>query len=110
MKYNPQIHNRQSTRLKGYDYGSEGLYFITICTYDMNHYFGEIENGEMKLNESGKIAKECWENIPEHFPHTRLYEFVIMPNHVHGIIETNQPNSNPHLKPLVQLSVGSKLV
>ena len=90
MKYNPQIHNRQSLRLKGHDYGSEGLYFITICTYDRNHYFGEIKNGEMILNAAGKIAVECWGNIPNHFPHTKLYEYVIMPNHVHGIIEITE--------------------
>ena len=90
MKYNPHIHNRQSLRLKGYDYGSEGLYFLTICTYDRNHYFGEIKNGKMTLNAAGKIATECWENIPNHFPHTKLYEYVIMPNHVHGIIEITE--------------------
>ena len=90
MKYNPQIHNRQSLRLKGHDYGSEGLYFITICTYDRNHYFGEIKNGEIILNAAGKIAAECWKNIPNHFPHTKLYEYVIMPNHVHGIIEITE--------------------
>lgn len=58
--YNPNIHNRRSIRLKGYDYSQAGLYFITICCQDRAHLFGNIENGEMKLNAFGKIAWEEW--------------------------------------------------
>jgi len=85
--FNPAIHNRKSIRLKGYDYAQEGLYFITICCQDRAHLFGEIMNGEMILNDCGEIAQNCWLEIPEHFPNVELHEFVIMPNHVHGIIE-----------------------
>jgi len=86
-KYNPKIHHRQSIRLKEYDYSQEGFYFITICT---NHYvclFGKIYDGKMVLNNAGNIAEECWLDIPKHYPNTILREYVIMPNHVHWIIE-----------------------
>ncbi len=85
--YNPNIHNRRSIRLKGYDYSQAGLYFITICSQDRECLFGEVENDEIILNDAGKIAKQCWLDIPEHFPNVVLHEYVIMPNHVHGIIE-----------------------
>jgi len=86
-KYNPAIHHRKSIRLRGYDYSRNGLYFITICTYNRECLFGEIMDKEMMLNDAGKIANECWLNIPEHFPNAILHEHVVMPNHVHGIIE-----------------------
>ncbi|RME47185.1 MAG: transposase [Caldilineae bacterium] len=78
--------NRRSIRLKGYDYTQPGAYFITICTHDRAHLFGEVVDGEMRLNALGEIARQCWTAIPDHFPHAALDEFVIMPNHVHGII------------------------
>jgi REP element-mobilizing transposase RayT len=86
MKYNPDIHHRRSIRLKNYDYSQQSAYFITICTHNRQNLFGEIVDGAMILNEYGKIAQQCWLEIPVHFPHVRLDEFVIMPNHVHGII------------------------
>src|SRR5471030_188022 len=87
VKYNPAIHHRRSIRLKGYDYSQNGLYFITICTYNRECLFGEIIDKKMILNDAGKIANECWVKIPEHFPAAVLHEHVVMPNHVHGIIE-----------------------
>ncbi|MEP7080084.1 MAG: hypothetical protein ABI784_05120 [Ginsengibacter sp.] len=91
-KYNPDIHHRRSIRLKGYDYSQAGLYFITICCQDRIWRFGEIvavENSQAKmiLNDAGIIANECWLEIPEHFPNAKLHEHIVMPNHVHGIIE-----------------------
>ncbi len=88
------IHNRHSIRLKGYDYSQAGLYFITICCHDKMRLFGEIENGGMKLNDAGIIADECWKEIPMHFPDAVLHEYIIMPNHIHGIIELKQKNIN----------------
>ena len=85
--YNPNIHHRHSIRLKGYDYSQAGLYFITICIKNRECLFGEIVDGKMILNDSGKIAGECWLEIPKHFPNTVLHEHIVMPNHVHGIIE-----------------------
>ncbi len=87
MFYNPQIHHRRSIRLKGYDYSQAGLYFITVCINDRKCLFGEIENEKMILNDAGKIADDCWSEIPNHFPNTVLHEHIVMPNHVHGIVE-----------------------
>jgi REP element-mobilizing transposase RayT len=72
--------------LKGWDYSSPGAYFVTIVTKYRTCYFGNVENGDMHLNELGEIAQQCFEKIPEHFPFVSLDSFVIMPNHVHGII------------------------
>ena len=87
MTFNPFIHHRKSIRLKDYDYSMSGLYFITICCNDRMCIFGEIINGDITLNNLGNSAKECWLEIPDHFPNAILHEFIIMPNHVHGIIE-----------------------
>ncbi len=86
MKYDPERHHRRSIRLKGYDYSQAGAYFITIVTQDRACLFGEVVNGEMQLNAAGWIVHQCWEEIPAHFPHVSLDAFVVMPNHVHGII------------------------
>lgn len=92
MAYNPNIHHRKSVRLKGYDYSRAGLYFITVCTKDRECFFGEIvgandRSPEIILNDAGKIANDCWLEIPKHFPNTVLHGHIVMPNHVHGIIE-----------------------
>jgi len=85
-KYNPAIYHRKSIRLQGYDYSLSGVYFITICTQNRQRLFGEIIAGQMLMNDTGKVAQQCWLDIPLHFPHAELNEFVIMPNHIHGII------------------------
>jgi REP element-mobilizing transposase RayT len=82
---NPNYH-RHSIRLPGYDYSQEGAYYITICTYNRQNLFGEIVNNEMILNEYGEIANKYWNEIPKHYTNTQLDEYVIMPNHIHGII------------------------
>ena len=87
MPYNPQKHHRRSIRLKGYDYAQAGLYFITICCQDRANLFGAIENGEMILNEYGQIAFEEWANTENIRDNCRIHEYIIMPNHIHGIIE-----------------------
>ena len=87
MSYNPNIHHRQSIRLKGYDYSQAGLYFVTLCLYGRACLFGHIENAEMILNDSGRTAQQCWLDIPNHYPNVVLHEYVIMPNHVHGIVQ-----------------------
>ncbi|MEW4922588.1 transposase [Algibacter sp. 2305UL17-15] len=75
-----------SARLRGYDYASNGAYFITICTSDRYCFFGAIENNEMLLNPVGELAQKFWNMIPEHFPFIILDEMVVMPNHVHGVL------------------------
>ncbi len=88
MKYDHSKYHRQSIRLKGYDYRQNGYYFITICSHNREKIFGEIRRGTIfcALNEGGKIAKKFWEEIPQHYPFVGLDEYVIMPDHVHGII------------------------
>jgi len=80
------LHHRRSIRLKGYDYTRAGAYFVTICTKDRTCLFGDVADGVMRLNQMGHIVRQCWLAIPEHFPHVLLDEFVVMPNHVRGII------------------------
>jgi hypothetical protein len=75
-----------SARMKNYDYASNGAYFITIVTKNRDHFFGDIEDNTMILNEIGKIARKYWDEIPRHFPFIRLDEMVVMPNHIHGIL------------------------
>lgn len=87
MKYNPQIHHRRSIRLKGYDYSQAGLYFITICCQDRAPLFGHIDNGIMILNEYGEIAFSEWQKTEYIRKNCCVHESVIMPNHIHGIIE-----------------------
>ncbi len=93
MTYNPDLHHRRSIRLKGYDYSSEGMYFITICLNNRQHLFGEIvkQNGiqKMQLNEMGMIAHNEWLRTSQMRPNIELDEFVIMPDHLHGIIVIN---------------------
>jgi REP element-mobilizing transposase RayT len=81
-----------SARLQSLDYGSNGAYFITICTKHRQHLFGEIYNNEMQLNDSGQLAEKYWLEIPTHFPFIELGNFVVMPNHTHGILIIDKPD------------------
>ena len=76
--------HRRSIRLRGYDYSRPGAYFVTICAN--THLFGRVRAGEMVVSEFGAIARDCWTSIPDHFSHVRLDAFVVMPDHVHGIL------------------------
>jgi REP element-mobilizing transposase RayT len=86
MPYNPAIHNRHSIRLPGYDYTKQGAYFLTINTYKKEHLFGEVTDGVVQLSPMGEVILEQWQRIPTHFPNVLLDVFVIMPNHIHGIL------------------------
>ena len=77
---------RKRLRLKYYDYSSVGLYFVTICTKDRGCYFGNITKGVMELNDAGQIVKSVWDELTVKFPHIESDQFIIMPNHIHGII------------------------
>jgi REP element-mobilizing transposase RayT len=83
-----------SARAQWWNYSANGCYFITICTAHREHLFGEIENGEMHLSDIGKIAHDYWYLIPEHFQFVNLDAFVVMPNHVHGIVVINKQNDD----------------
>ncbi len=81
------FHNRRSIRLPGYDYSRPGYYFVTVCIHDMTQkLFGDVVEGKMGLNDAGKCARQCWLDIPMHFPNVKLDEYIIMPNHIHGVI------------------------
>ena len=100
MKYDPEKHHRRSIRLKNYDYTRSGAYFATICTKDRACAFGAAENGNIRLNNVGKIAQAAWNDLPERFPSIGLDAFIVMPNHVHGIIfiigaQFIEPNAIP---------------
>jgi REP element-mobilizing transposase RayT len=86
MRTVEQITHRRSIRLKNYDYSSAGEYFVTICSHDRKHLFGEIVGEEIRLNEYGLIVQQTWHDLIHHIPNIELDEFVCMPNHVHGII------------------------
>jgi len=86
MKYNPAIHRRRSIRLRGYDYSRSGAYFIAICAQNRQCLFGNIANGDMRLNDAGKMIQIVWNELPEYYPGIEIDEFVIMPNHFHGIV------------------------
>jgi len=86
MPYDPGIHHRHSIRLKGYDYSQPGTYFITIVTQGRSSLFGEIVDGKMRLNNAGKIVQQEWRRLGQRFPHVELDAFVVMPNHIHGIV------------------------
>jgi putative transposase len=82
---NPNKH-RRSIRLPDYDYTQAGAYFITICTHERPPLLGSIVDGAVTLTRSGEIVRKCWTDIPRHFPSVKLDEFVVMPNHLHGIL------------------------
>ena len=94
MHFNPDIHKRKSLRLKNYDYSSEGLYFITISLKDKLCFFGEIKNDKMNLFESGKMVEKYWLELEQDFDNIKLHNFVVMPNHFHGIIEITKQMNN----------------
>ena len=102
MNYNFDIHHRRSIRLKGYDYSKEWLYFITTCTQNQLYLFGEIEKGEMILNDAGIMIKTVWHEIPEYYNEFNVHEFIVMPNHVHGIIQiiSNPVGAGPRACPI----------
>lgn len=85
-RYNPDKHHRRSIRLRGYDYAQAGAYFVTIVTYEREPLFGDVGNGDVQLNAYGQVAATTWQRIPRHFPRVQLDAWVVMPNHVHGII------------------------
>ncbi|MEA5534285.1 transposase [Crocosphaera sp. XPORK-15E] len=89
MAHNPDFSHRRSIRIKEYNYADNGAYFVTLCTKNKQCIFADIKQGKIKICALGAIAHNCWLKISEHFPHVILDVFVIMPNHVHGILWLN---------------------
>jgi REP element-mobilizing transposase RayT len=92
MKFDPQKHHRRSIRLKGYDYSQAGAYFVTIVAWQREMLFGDVVNGEPRhggyvvLNEFGGIVSEKWQWLETQYPYIELGAWIIMPNHMHGIL------------------------
>jgi putative transposase len=86
MSKDEHLPRRRSVRLPEFDYSQPAAYFLTICSREKRHVFGEIVGGEVKLSAAGRIVDECWREIPAHFPNVELPIHVVMPNHVHGIV------------------------
>jgi len=97
MKYfNPEIHHRHAYRLKHWDYTTPAYYFVTLCIRNRQiYYFGNINNDKIILNNLGKIINKYWLKIPNHFNNVVLDEYIVMPNHVHGIIRIENNNIHP---------------
>jgi REP element-mobilizing transposase RayT len=100
MKFDTHVHHRRSIRLKGYDYSAAGGYFVTVVTFRRECLFGEIVEGEIKVNALGQVVQECWNEIPAHFPNAEIDSFVIMPNHIHGIVFVHENVGATHASPL----------
>ncbi len=99
MKANLQKHRRRSIRLPEYDYREPGAYFITAVAHGRAALFGEIAGGETRLNEFGKIVEEAWTDLPKHYLGIQCDQFVVMPNHVHGIIVLGEAIVGAGFKP-----------
>ena len=88
--YDLEIHQRRSIRLKGYDYSQAGAYFVTIVAQGRLCLFGDVVDGEMRANDAGEMVWRVWDGMPGRFPSIEMDEFVVMPNHVHGVIIIRQ--------------------
>jgi REP element-mobilizing transposase RayT len=104
MQYNPKLHHRRSIRLKHYDYSQAGFYFITLRCHQGHCLFGEISQGFIDLNPAGIMLEDQWRNLEKRFSNIKLHDFVVMPNHFHGIIELKQTEA---VKPIVGDVVGA---
>ena len=90
----------ESARMKEWDYASPWWYYVTINTMNHNDYFGKVVKEIMLMNDLGRIVDDCWKNIPKHFPNVELDYYVIMPNHIHGIIIINPVVETPYMASL----------
>jgi len=86
MAFFKNRYRTETIRLKNWDYHSPAYYFVTVCIKNRECFFGDVADGEVKLSPIGEIASRYWQEIPNHFPHVQLDEYIVLPNHVHGII------------------------
>jgi REP element-mobilizing transposase RayT len=91
MRPDPATHHRRSIRLKGHDYSRTGAYFVTIVTHGRELLFGAVLNGEVHLNDAGRMVSATWAGTPDIRPNVTLDEFVVMPNHFHGVLVIHEP-------------------
>ena len=100
--------NRRSIRLKNYDYSQAGAYYITVCTRERECLFGQVVDDQMQLNEAGRTVQVVWEGLPHFYEGIELDAFVIMPNHVHGIIVIRAPVGAIHESPAGTVRVAER--
>ncbi|MGZ3524430.1 MAG: transposase [Thermodesulfobacteriota bacterium] len=86
------MRKRRQVRLRDYDYSQSGYYFVTICAKDRKGFFGSVAEGKMNLNICGEIVSKCWYDLPKHYLNCSLDSFIIMPNHVHGVVAIDNEN------------------
>ena len=98
MMYDPEVHRRRSIRLRGYDYSLAGAYFVTVVVQGRLCLFGDVAGGEMRANGAGEMVWRVWDGMPGRCPLVEMDEFVVMPNHVHGVI-VNRQRWGPHFSP-----------
>jgi putative transposase len=98
MQYDPDKHHRCSIRFKGYDYAQAGAYFVTVCAQNREGFFGAIVGGEMRMNDAGNMIARWWEELPRKFPSVESDEFIVMPNHFHGILTITDPSVGADLR------------
>jgi putative transposase len=103
MKFDPKIHHRRSIRLQGYDYSQAGAYFVTIVAWQRELLFGEIVNGEMILNDFGKIVSEKWQWLETQYEYVELGAWIIMPNHHHGILVIHDGRGDSRIAPTLPI-------
>jgi putative transposase len=108
VKYDPEKHQRRSIRLRGYDYTQNGAYFVTICTWQRQHLFGEIVEGKMHLGELGSIVEWHWHKLVKYHPYLELDAFVVMPNHIHGILVLTENGRSSKRQSLSEIIRGFK--
>jgi putative transposase len=108
MSFNPDKHRRRSIRLPKYDYTQAGEYFITICSFDRLPIFGEIRNQCLELNVFGDIVAQVWSGLPRSFPGLELDEFVVMPNHFHGVVRLQRQLPQAQEWPLEESPKGTQ--
>ena len=108
MSYELDKHHRRSIRLKGYDYGQSGAYYVTICCHQRRCLLGEIINGLMHLNLAGASVQSAWDSLPRHFPFIELDAFVVMPNHVHSIVVINKNEKNIDNRQFIESKAASE--
>jgi len=92
----------RSSRAPFWDYGKNASYFVTLCTQGRVRWFGAVVNGNMERSDLGELAHRCWMDIPNHFPFVRLGAFVVMPDHVHGIITLDKPVEHANHSPIAE--------
>ena len=105
--YNPEIHHRRTIRLQEYDYSSDGLYFVTICTHGHKNIFGKIVDSNLVLSDKGKVVELVWKELSNKYPQVVCHEYTIMPNHFHGIIQIDNYCQGGQTPPLQQTKLGN---